>query len=78
MHTSLSIGDTIVTSGYSSIFPKGILVGTIKDFSIKSGANYYDIEVELSSDFKSINHVDIIENLMQEEIKELENQTNND
>lgn len=78
IHASVSIGDTIVSSGYSAIFPKGIMVGTIKDFSIESGANYYDIEVELSTNFKSINYIDIVENLMQEEIKKLETQNNND
>lgn len=73
LHVEISTGDTVVTSGYSSIFPEGILVGTISDFSQPDGENYYDIEVKLAVDFKSLSYVEVIENLDREEINLLEN-----
>ncbi len=73
LHVDISEGDTVVTSGYSSIFPEGILVGTISDFSQPDGENYYDIEVKLAVDFKSLSYVEVIENLDMEEINLLEN-----
>ncbi|MCD6354352.1 MAG: rod shape-determining protein MreC [Prolixibacteraceae bacterium] len=72
-HVELAHGDTVVTSGYSSIFPEGILVGTIQSFSKPQGENYYNIQVRLSTDFKALSFVDVIENMNKKEIKKLEN-----
>ena len=71
LHANILVGDTIVTSGYSSIFPEGVLIGFIKDFEDKSGS-FYEIEVELSTEFKSLDNVNVIGNLLQTEILELE------
>ena len=65
-------GDTIITGGMSSIFPKGIPVGTIKDFTLDVSENYYLINVELFNDMATLDHVYVIENLNREEILELE------
>lgn len=73
LHVDVSPGDTIVTSGYSSIFPEGIMIGTIEDFTRPDGENYYDIKVKLSTDFKSLSYVEVIENQDKPEIEELEN-----
>lgn len=78
IHIPLTVGDTIVTSGYSAIFPEGIQVGTIRNFEIKNGSNYYTIEVDLSTNFKSISYVDIVQNLKQNEIRQLEIKNEND
>lgn len=66
-------GDTIITSGRSSIFPKGIPVGTIKDFKLDAAENYYEINVALFNDMTNIEHVYIIENLDTDEITNLLN-----
>jgi rod shape-determining protein MreC len=76
-HVELEIGDTIVTSGYSSIFPEGLMVGVISDFQ-KAQSNFYIIDVKLSVDFKRLTHVNIIRNLLIEEQADLENQEIND
>jgi len=70
-HVNISIGDTIITSGFSTIYPEGVLIGTIKDFEVK-GANFYVIKVQLSTDFKSLTYVSVVSNLRKEEKKELE------
>jgi len=72
-HVDLQEGDTIVTSGFSSIFPEGILVGEIESFSLEQG-NFYDIRIRLSNDFQRLFHVNIIRNFRQEEQLNLENQ----
>ena len=71
-HVNLVKGDTIVTSGHSSIFPENILVGVIEDFSTKSG-NFYEINVRLSTNFKRIRYINVISNLSKKEQLELEN-----
>ncbi len=70
-NAAIQKGDTIVTSGYSQIFPEGILVGTIDEITYEKGSNFYQIGVLLSNDFKQLSYVQVIENLMREE--ELEN-----
>jgi rod shape-determining protein MreC len=71
-HVELAFGDTVLTSGYSSIFPEGIMIGTIQSFLQPEGGNYYDIKVKLSTNFKALTFVDVIDNLNKAEIKKLE------
>ncbi len=70
-HVNLTEGDTILTSGFSSIFPEGIEVGRIESFSLEKG-NFYDIKVELFTDFQGLFHVNVIRNYRQEEQLNLE------
>jgi rod shape-determining protein MreC len=72
LHVDIEIGDTIVTSGYSSVFPEGIMVGTIDGFTRPGGENYYLIDVLLSVDFKTISHVEVVKIRNKEELKALE------
>ncbi len=72
----LKIGDTIVTGGRSTIFPKGILIGAIKDFQLDSNESYYTVNIELFNDMTNIGFVNVIENKNASEIKALEKQTN--
>ncbi len=71
-HVQLAVGDTIVTSSYSSVFPEGVIIGTISEFEQPSGENYYKIVVKLAVDFKAISFVEVIDNIKKEEIKSLE------
>ena len=72
-HVSLQLGDTIITSGYSYIFPEGVLIGTIESFEQPQGENYYDVRVKLSVNFKTISYVEVVENKNITEINQLEN-----
>jgi len=72
-HVDLFVGDTILTSGFSSIFPEGIEVGIIESSSLGKG-NFYDISVSLFTDFQRLYHVNVIRNYRQEEQLYLESQ----
>lgn len=76
-HVPVQIGDTVVTTGYSSSFPEGLMIGTISDFSIGTGSNFYKIEIMLAADFKNLVIVGLIENKQLNEIKQLESLNNN-
>jgi rod shape-determining protein MreC len=76
-HVEIQPGDTIVTSGYSAIFPEGIMVGTIAEFEAKEG-NFYTIAVDIAVDYKNLHYVNVIRNLMQDELRELERISGND
>ena len=72
-HVELAKGDTVVTSGFSSKFPEGILIGTIHSFEQERGENFYTVSVELAADFRSLSFVQVITNLNLEEIQSLTN-----
>jgi rod shape-determining protein MreC len=71
-HVKLNVGDTIITSGYSMVYPEGINIGVIKEFNLSEGSNFYDIKVEFLVDYKKLSHVFIVKSLMKEEQQKLE------
>ena len=71
-HVKLVKGDTVITSPYSTIFPEGILVGTVDSYERKAGEYFYTIKVRLSTDFKKLNYVYVISNRMKDEQEQLE------
>lgn len=70
-HVNVNAGDTIETTGFSAIFPEGILIGTISDFE-KVGGDFLKIYVSLATDFKKLNYVDVIKNHKKKEQTDLE------
>lgn len=77
-HAKIQKNDTISTSGYSSIFPEDFMIGTIEDFDLKEGSNFYDIKIKLATDFYKLRRVDGVENLNRKEQIELEYSTANE
>lgn len=66
-YADVSVGDTIVTSGYSTIFPKGIMIGRVANFDVPEGSNNYKINVELNIDPTLSDRVYIIKQMYAEE-----------
>lgn len=66
-HIKLMPGDTIVTSGNSLIFQEGIIVGTIETHHQDTNKKLSKAVLRYITDFNSINHVYIIDNLMKPE-----------
>lgn len=73
-HVKYHAGDTIVTSGYSSVFPEGIIVGTIISGDQALNNNFITLKVKLSTDFTQLGTVRAIKNTMSGEIKDVEHE----
>lgn len=71
-------GDTIITGGRSLIFPEGIPVGEIVDYTLDQSESYYTIDIKLFNDMTNIGYVYVIENTSKEEVTELENLSNDE
>ena len=71
-HSLFSLGDTIVTSGHSAVFPGGIPIGTVEDMSDSHDGLSYLLKVKLFTDFGRLNDVRVIKQKGQEEQLELE------
>lgn len=65
-HQKIAIGDTVVTSGYNTFFPEGIMIGKIKEFK-PEGGSFWKARIELLTDFTSLSYVYAIENKMEAE-----------
>jgi rod shape-determining protein MreC len=77
-HVPLKIGDTITTNSYSAIFPDNLMIGTINKISTKPGENFYTLTIKFSANLKNITYVYVINNLLKDEQKELEERSQND
>jgi len=71
-HMNIQEGDTIVTSGYSSIFPVGLIVGTISSSERHTDDNFYLLDVRLSANFQTLSNVRVIRNYRRAEQIDLE------
>lgn len=76
-HVEVAVGDTITTSGYSSIFPKDILLGIVEEAVLTDADATYRLKIRLVTDFKNIRYVKILKNNNINEIKIIEAKKDN-
>ena len=69
----LKKGDTIITNGRSTIFPRGIEIGTIVNYELDQNQSYFLIDIQLFNDMTDIGFVYMIQSNNVLEIKSLEN-----
>jgi len=74
-HVKIAKGDTIMSSGFSYIFPEGLMIGTITDFRVEQGDHFYTIPFKFSVDFNALQYVYVVKNLMKDEQETLEKST---
>ncbi len=61
-YAKFQVGDTIETSGHSSIFPPGLMVGKILELLDSSDGLSYGVKIELATDFSNLRNVCVIDN----------------
>lgn len=71
-HSEFMLGDTIVTSGHSSVFPEGIPVGTVDDMVDSHDGLSYLLRVKLFTDFARLRDVLVVALVGKEEQTSLE------
>lgn len=71
-HLKPKVGDTIVTSSLSTVFPQGVMVGKITRMSIRDDDTFYNIDVDLSANFGTLDYVYVVENALKAEQDTLE------
>ena len=74
-YADVKLGDSIVTSGYSIIFPENLLIGFVDAYKVEAGSFTYTINVKLSQPLSSIDRVYIIGNKLKGEKEFLESQS---
>ena len=71
LHLVLEKGDTLVTSGFSNIYPANIIIGTIEEMLESESKDFNTAKIRFSTNFSTLRHVFVIENLHQTEIDSL-------
>ncbi|MCH5319136.1 MAG: rod shape-determining protein MreC [Paramuribaculum sp.] len=73
-HSTFNKGDTVITSGYSTVFPEGILVGTVLDGLKDYDENFYALKVKLFTNHEALSTVTVVKDNLREELKKLDAQ----
>lgn len=68
----ISQGDTIVTSGYNSVFPPEQFVGVVDEIDIDVNKRFKKVKVELATNFSKLSHVYVTGLIMRHEKDSLE------
>lgn len=70
-HVRVEVGDTVITSGYSSHFPAGMVVGYVESLNDKAEENFHRINIHLSTDFRKLDYVQVVSDLLKKEEEKL-------
>lgn len=71
-HAEFTLGDTVVTSGFSTVFPEGIMIGTVDDMQDSNDGLSYLLRVKLAADFGKLNEVRVVARKDCKELEELD------
>ena len=71
-HSEFVPGDTVVTSGFSSVFPEGVPVGTVLSSTRDIEDNFYTLRLRLFTDFSTLSTVRVIRDKMRDELRVVE------
>ena len=70
----VSKGDNIITSGFSTTFPKGLPIGKVEEVYRETTSNLFRIKFRTAADFYNIQYVYVIDNADQQGVTEIMSQ----
>jgi len=65
-------GDTVITSGITTTFPYGMVIGTIDDIRPDKSTNNYIIKLKSAANFYNLQYVYAIKNYQKDELEKLQ------
>jgi len=77
-HLMVAVGDTVLTSGHSYVFPKDILIGTVIEKYDNPHNTFLTIKIRLATDFRNLHTVYLISNLYKSELDSLKSNFKNE
>ena len=77
-HVKVKIGDSITTTGFSSIFPENVMVGKVNSVSQKNGDNFFEVSINLSTNFSTLRYVYVVSDILADEKVKIEGGRIND
>ena len=77
-HIKVNKGDVVITSGYSTIFPKGVMIGYVEEVTAHGVNGFMSADIRLAVDFKRLSNVQVVRNLLKKEQLELQERAENE
>lgn len=71
-YADVAVGDTIVTSGNSSFFPEGLMVGIVNELYPSQDGLYVALKVELATQFAKLEHAFVLGRMDADELAALQ------
>jgi rod shape-determining protein MreC len=69
------VGDTVVTSQITSLFPANLPVGTISEIVPDNTSNFFNLRLRTATNFSNIEYAYVLDNLQYDEQRRLEDST---
>jgi rod shape-determining protein MreC len=69
------VGDTVITSQVTSLFPAKIMVGTVAEIVPDNTSNFFNLKLRPATNFSNIEYAYVLDNLQYDEQKRLEDST---
>ena len=66
--SSIRYGDTVETTGFSTVFPPGYLIGTVENFDEKEQNGFYNVTVRLATNFRALDNLFLVRHRFKTEI----------
>ncbi len=66
-HVQVSIGDTVLTTGYGSHFPADLYIGFVSELNDQPEENFHRIKIQLATDFRKLSHVQVVSDILKQE-----------
>ena len=76
-HIKVTVGQPVFTSGFSTLFPKGIKVGEVIETDLSSGGSFKDMRIAITTNFSNLTYVYVVKDKLAKEKLELESLNNN-
>ncbi len=73
-HARFKVGDTVETSGFSSVFPPGIFVGKVAEIENSDDGLSFKLRIHLGTDFSRLQNVCVVQQRFHSELHDLEQQ----
>ncbi len=70
-YANVKVGDEIISTGHSQIFPEGILIGCVASAQLNESNTSYNVTIDLAADLSAITEVIIVGNNNYEEVESL-------
>jgi len=71
-HVDLKVNDTIITSGFSEVYPENYPIGRVKSVRLNKSNSFLKVKITFFTDFSSLNYVYVVKNRKQVQLDSLQ------
>ncbi len=68
----IKIGSKVITGAGSGVFPKGLVVGKVREIVSVEGKPLWDVRIDFSEDYRKLQNIYVVKNRLQKELEKIE------